>query len=181
MPSDTISPVVTILASLVGSGVGTTIIGALFKKRFDAQLETHKALLQRSGEIHKRQVEALLVIHFNLNNALFNLQRAAAAGKFSGEASDIELLQRMAQSLGPASEEFAKTRLLFSESLGKKLDDFFNKMLSGGMTLQYALSTQMQDPSQRAKWWDEARDTAYKEIPSLLTAIRNEAREVIHS
>jgi hypothetical protein len=38
--------------TLIGSGVGTTIVGALFKRRFDTQLETHKALLERSGKIH---------------------------------------------------------------------------------------------------------------------------------
>ena len=36
---------ITAVAALVGSGLGTTIIGALFKRRFDAQLETRKALL----------------------------------------------------------------------------------------------------------------------------------------
>jgi len=177
MPSDTI---VTILASLVGSGLGTTIIGAFFKKRLDAQLETHKALLQRSGKIHGMQVESLLIIHAKLDEALFYLQRAASAGKLEGEAPDDELLRRMAVALGEASKECAKSRLLLSESLGKKLDDFFNEMLSGGRTLRFALSVQVQDPMQRAKWWDEARDAAHKEIPALLTAIRNEAREVIH-
>jgi hypothetical protein len=108
------------------------------------------------------------------------LQRASAAGKFAGEASDEELLRRMVQNLGAASKEFGKSRLLFSESLGKKLDEFFNKMLSGSMTLKLALSPTVKDGYQRAKLWDEARDTAYRDIPPLLKAIRDESRGVIH-
>jgi hypothetical protein len=178
MPSDTI---VTVLASLVGSGLGTTIIGALFKKRLDAQLETHKALLQRSGKIHERQVDALLLIHFNLNDALFYLQRAAGAGKYRGEASDEQLLNRMAENFAAANAEFAKSRLLISESLGQKLDAFFSKMSEGSMTYNQALDPMIQDGNARAKLVDEARQVAYKDLPSVLNAIRDEARKVIHS
>ena len=136
-PTETL--LATLAVTLIGSGLGTTIVGALFKQRFDSQLETHKALLQRSGRIHERQVDALLPIHSNLEEGLFYLQRAASAGKFAGEASEKELLERMARSLGAASEEFSKNRLLISESLGQKLDDFFNKMVSGGISLNLAL------------------------------------------
>ena len=73
----------TLTVTFVGSGLGTTIVAALLKRRFDAQLETQKALLQRSSRIHERQVDALLVIHAKLEQALFYLQRAASAGKFA--------------------------------------------------------------------------------------------------
>ena len=53
-PNETL--LVTFAVTIIGSGLGTTIIGAWFKRRFDSQLETHKALLQRSGKIHERQV-----------------------------------------------------------------------------------------------------------------------------
>ena len=170
----------TLAVTIVGSGLGTTIIGALFKRRFDSQLETHKALLLRSGKIHERQVDALLAIHSKLEEALFYLQRAASAGKFAGEASDKELLERMARPLGEASQEFSKNRLLISESLGQKLDEFFNKMFSGGMNINLALDPMVADGEPRAKLWDEARQTAYKDLPEVLKAIREEARGVIH-
>lgn len=80
-------------------------MGALFKRRFDAQLETHKALLQRSSRIHERQVETLLAIHCKLEQALFYLQRAASSFKLEGEAPSQELLQRMARDFGAASKE----------------------------------------------------------------------------
>ena len=91
-------------------------MAALFKKRFDAQLETHKALLQRSGRIHERQVDALSAVYSKLEHALFYLQRVTSTGKFEGE-DDQELLRRMVGELGAASEEFSKNKLLVSENL----------------------------------------------------------------
>jgi hypothetical protein len=170
----------TFAVTIIGSGLGTTIVAALFKKRFDTQLESHKALLQRGGRIHERQVDALLPIHSKLEEALFYLQRAAGAAKFAGEVSDKELLERMGRSLAEASGEFSKNRLLIGESLEQKLDEFFNKMFSGGMTMNLALDPMVPNGDPRAKLWDEARETAYKDLPSILKAIRDEARAVIH-
>src|SRR5260370_33973251 len=177
---DTTTLLVTVAATVVGSGLGTAIVGALLSRRFNTQLETHKALLQRSGRIHERQVDSLLIIHSKVDEALFYLQRAAGAGKFRGEASDEELLNRTARALGAASSEFAKSRLLISESLGQKLDEFFNKMFSGGMTVNSALDPMVQDGNARAKLVDQAREIAYRELPAVLKAIRDEARAVIH-
>jgi len=137
-------------------------------------------LLQRSGKIHERQVDALSIIHAKLDEALFYLQRATSAGKIQGEVSDKELLARMGRALAPASGELAKNRLLISESLAKKLDAFFNKMVLAGITLNLALDPMVPNGQPRADLWDEARDTAHKEIPALLTAIRDEAKGVIH-
>lgn len=172
---------VTLAVTVAGSGLGTTIVAALFKKRFDAQLETHKSLLQRSGRIHERQLDALLAIHSNLERALFYLQRAASAGKLEGEAGDQELLQRMSRDLAAASEVFAQNKLLIGPELMGKLDEFFDKMLSPGMNLKLALDPLVPDGEPRAKLWDEARKIAYRELPSVLEAIRDEAKAVIHS
>ena len=176
--------IIEVLAGVPAIGA---LFGALFQLGRDSiayqratQLETYKALLERTSKIHERQVDALLAIHYKLDKSLFYLQRAASAGKLQGEPPDEELLNRMALNLGDASEDFAKSRLLVSESLAKKLDEFFNKMLSGGITLNYAISPMVQDGNQRAPWWDEARDVAYKQIPALLSAIRDEAKIVIH-
>lgn len=169
---------ITTIAALVGSGLGTTIVGALFKSRFDTQLATHEALLQRSGRIHEKQVDCLLEIHSKLEEALFYFQRAASAGKLKGQASDEELLNRMALTLGDASKEFSKKRLLVGEELGKKLDDFFNKMFSGAMNLNLALDPMTGEL--RTKLWNEAGEIAYKDLPQILETIRKESRVVIH-
>jgi hypothetical protein len=63
----------TLLTTLIGSGAGTTLVGFVFKHRFDVQLERQKAFLQRNSKIHERQVDALLAIHSKLNDALFYL------------------------------------------------------------------------------------------------------------
>ena len=124
--------------TFIGSGLGTTIAAALFKRRFDAQLETHKALLQRNGLIHARQVDALSVIYSKLEHALFYLQRVStSAGKYEGE-DDNKLLQGMARELAPASEEFSKNKLLVSDDLRNKLDQFFNTMVLVGLDVRLA-------------------------------------------
>jgi hypothetical protein len=41
----------TFVVTIVGSGLGTRVVGALFTRQFDTQLETQKALLERSGQI----------------------------------------------------------------------------------------------------------------------------------
>jgi hypothetical protein len=176
---DTTTLLVTVAATLVGSGFGTAIVGALLSRRFNTQLETHKALLQRNGRIHERQLDALSTIQAKLDEALFYLQRATS-GKIQGEVSDKELLARMSRALAPASEELSKNRLLISESLAQKLDSFFDKMVSAGITLNLALDPMVPNGQPRAELWDKARDTAHKEIPPILTAIRDEARKVIH-
>ncbi len=160
----------TLAVSFIGSGLGTTVVGAFFKRAFDAQLETHKALLQRSSRVHERQVRALLQIHSNLEHALFYLQRAASTGKLEGEAPDLELLRRMAVDLGSASEDFSKNKLLMSGVLTRKLDEFFSKMFSAGVDLNYALNPLTPDGEFRADHWNKAKEIAYKELPSLLAA-----------
>jgi hypothetical protein len=168
------------ITTLVGSGVGTAIVGAFFKRRFDAQLESYKALLQRSSRIHERQVDALLTIHAKLERALHYLQRAASTSKFQGEASDQGLLQSMALEMGAASEEYSKTKLLISPALTARLDEFFGKVFFAGMSLTSALSPMTPNGEARAKLWEKTQDAAYKETPLILEAIRTEARAVIH-
>ena len=170
----------TLTVTFVGSGLGTTIVAALFKRRFDVQLETQKALLQRSSRIHERQVDALLVIHAKLEQALFYLQRAASAGKFAGE-SDQELLERMARDLATASNAFSQNKLLIGPELTRKLDEFFNETFLAGMDLNWAEHPMTPNGETRSGFFDKARETAFKKLPSILEAIRIEARAVIHS
>jgi hypothetical protein len=105
------------------------------------------------------------------------LQRLISAGKFEGEKDD-KLLQGMANELSAASDEFSKNKLLLTENLRTRLDEFFNKMLLAGLDVRLML-----DPmagAERAKIWTQAQQTAYKELPPILEAIRVEARIVIH-
>jgi hypothetical protein len=139
--------------------LGTTIVAALFKRRCDAQLETQKGRLQRSSRVHERQVDALLVIHAKLEQALFYLQRAASAGKFAGE-SDQELLQRRARDLAAASNAFSQNKLLIGPELTRKLDEFFNETFSAGMDLNWAEHPMIRNGETRASFFDKAWETA---------------------
>ena len=119
--TETQKVLITFAVTLVGSGLGTTVIGALFKRRFDAQLERQKALLQRGSRIHERQIDALLTIHSKLERASFFLQRAASGGLLEGETSEL-LLQNMVRELASLSEEYSQKKLLVPETLTLKVD-----------------------------------------------------------
>jgi hypothetical protein len=170
---------VTFAVTIIGSGLGTSIVAALLNKRFGTQLEAHKALLLRSGRIHERQVDALLKINSKLDEALFYLQRVASAGKM-GEASDKELFGRTVGCLADAWSEFSKNRLLISDPLEQRLDEFFHGMVVAGIDFNLILDPMVTNPDERAKLWDALRDAAYRKLPSVLKAIRDDARAVIH-
>ena len=130
----------TLLATRIGSGAGTTLVGILFKHRFDIQLERQKAFLQRNSKIHERQVDALLAIYSDLEHALFYLQRVASAGRFKGEADDQTQLQRMGKELASAAEHFSKNRLLLTPELAKRLDELFNRVFDAGALCSFQRS-----------------------------------------
>ncbi len=52
--------------------------------------------------------------------------------------------------------------------------------MSAQLTLNIAASPMISDGEPRAKLWDEAREIAYKKLPTILEAIRSEASAVIH-
>src|ERR1700688_1476982 len=163
---------VTFAVTIIGSGLGTSIVAALLNKRFSTQLEAHKALLLRSGLIHERQVDALLKIHSKLEEALFYLQRVTSAGKIQGQASDKVLFERTVGCLADASSEFSKNRLLISDPLEQRLDEFFHGMVVAGGDFNLILDPMVTNPDERAKLWDTLRDAAHRKLPSVLKAIR---------
>lgn len=173
-----------LLATFVGSGAGTTLVGILFKHRFDLQLEAQKALLQRNSRIHERQMDALLSIHSELEHALFYLQRAASAGRFSGEPDDAELLKSMGKHLSNAADQFSKNRLLLTPELTKRLNEFFTNVFTAGSDLQFSDEFSrypiVQGGQLRADLIDKARKAAFEEIPAILGVIRTEAETIIH-
>jgi hypothetical protein len=107
------------------------------------------------------------------------LQRPAGAGRLEGEPDDKTLLQRMSQEFAEASDCFSKNKLLMSPELMRRIDEFFSKMLSAGIDLRLTFEPGMQGEP-RAQLWDQARTIAYKDLPSILEAIRSEARAAIH-
>jgi hypothetical protein len=169
----------TFILTLIGSGLGTTIVAGLLKHRLDQRLELVKALLEQGSRIHERQIDALMTIYSKLEEASFYLQRVASAGRLKGE-DEGQLLQRAGQALASASEEYSAKKLLFSDNLTNKIDEFFNQVLSANVSIGLALDPALQNAGSVAEFWDRAREAVYRQIPVILEAIRAEAKTVIH-
>ena len=82
--------------------------------------------------------------------------------------------------LASASAEYSAKRLLFSDTLTAKIDEFFAGVLSARVRIDLALDPAMQNATSRAEFWDKARDAVYRQLPAILEAIRVEAKTVIH-
>lgn len=177
--TDANKQIIGFILTLVGAGLGTTVVAAVLQWRFGKQLERLKAVLERGSRIHERQVEALLGIYSKLEAATFYLQRAASTGLLEGENRD-ELRKRAGEELALASAEYARNKLLLSETLIKKLDKFFNETLSAGLFLRFATDPKMADSPVCAESWQQAREKVYRQLPTILGALRTEARDVIH-
>jgi|GEM_PF-1987379 hypothetical protein len=167
------------ILTLIGSGFGTTIVAVVLKRRFDERLELLKAVLGRGSRIHERQIDALMTIHSKLEGASFYLQRVASASRLKGE-DESRLLERAGQELASASAEYSQKRLLFSDTLTGRIDEFFTNALSATLRIDLAMDPMMQDGTSRGEFWDKAREAVYRQLPAILQAIRVEARAVIH-
>jgi hypothetical protein len=165
--------------TLLGSGLGTTLVAAWFKKHFDRELEQHKALLQRSTRVHEKQIDALLDIYSRLERSHFFLLRAASSGVLEGEDKS-EIVKVMVNELAGASEAYSKKKLLIPPSLSLKLDTFFGRFLSARVDLNFAMRDDVPAGHEKAELWQRAQTEAYAHLPPLLEAIELEARTVIH-
>ena len=170
----------TLAVTVLGSGVGTTIVGIWFKKRVDTQLEVHRALLGRGSRVHDRQIDALLLVYSKLERASFLLQRAASSLVLAGEIKE-QLVKQMVEELSEASQAYSERKLLIPPSLALTLDQFFGRFLAARVDLSYALWDVVPPGEQKAALWDSAQTIAYKELPPMLEAIEKEARAIVHS
>lgn len=140
-----------------------------------ASLETR----QGNNKLRDRQIDALMKLVPQLDEAFSHLRLIVSAGKVQGQPDDPESARRMAICLASASREFIENRLLISKSLESKINEFFNKMTSASIDLGMIFDPMVQDGNLRARWRDSLRNT-YKELFSVLEAINDEARAIIH-
>ena len=113
----------TFAVTIVGSGLGTTIVAALFKKRFDTQLETHKALLLRSGRIHERQVDSGIAA---FPHELCDVLNAADLLRWrdrGGESLDRHAQDRLGMRLGLGRSQAVGPRELVELALVELFED----------------------------------------------------------
>jgi hypothetical protein len=169
-----------VLTTLLGSGVGTAVVGALFKRRFDHELELQRAILERATRVHERQVMALVKLDRHLRAAQGYLELMSKSVMFRGE-DPSKYPAQFRKEIGAAHEELSSARLLLPPTLSAQVEQLFKKMFEGQMALSFFYDPTTSDGQERAAHWDRAKEIAYKELPGLLVAIEREARLVIHS
>jgi hypothetical protein len=175
-----LTPLITLALTIVGSGLGTTIVAALFKRRFDTQLERHKALLLRASRVHEKQIDALSEVYSKLERANAFLQRTASSATFAGEDKMV-LMQNAVKELVAASEAYSARKLLIPPTLTKELDTFFGKAVVARLDLSFALSDDLPPGEEKGRLWRNAQKVVFDELSPVLEAIELEARRIIHA
>jgi hypothetical protein len=167
------------IKAVLGSGAGTLIVGLIFKHKFDHELETQKAYLQRTSRIHDRQVDVLINLYKHLQEAHIYLHAMSRSAIFEGEKPEEwpELLQN---ALIKAEDAFKSGRLLLPATIVAQYHEFYSQMLQGQLNLSLAHHPALADGMQRAEYCDRAKKIAYRDIPPLLEAIEKSGREIIH-
>ncbi len=171
--------ITAIVEVVVGSGLGTAIVGALFKHRFERELEVQKAFLARASSVHDRQVDVLCAIYHWLWETHAYLQLMTSSLRVAGEQEN-EYPRKFAEAAIHARDEFFGRRLLVPSELAVKCDGFFKKLFEGQLQLGFANDPMVIETGQRKQFWDRAATIAHSELPALLGDIEASARAVIH-
>jgi hypothetical protein len=168
-----------LISNVVGSGFAITMIGWLFTRRFQHELELQKAFLQRASRVHDRQVEALTQLYARLFEAHAYLQRMSASGRPAGEKPE-EYPKLLSETLLAAGRQLSLSRLLLPPSVVQECDRFFAIVFDSTLNLNFANDPVIIAAGQRPEFWDRAATIAYKDIPALLVSMEATARKVIH-
>jgi hypothetical protein len=169
-----------LLTTVLGSGLGTSLIALFFKRRFDRELESQKAILFRASRIHERQVDTLSNLYRYFSEVQAFLQLMASSARFAGE--DLEQYPALfQQALKSANEQLLLGRLLIPQELARQCDELLKRCFEGRTELAYASIPETTLADQRVQLWDNAKAIAYKEIPKLLDDIEKSARLLIHN
>jgi hypothetical protein len=177
---DANTQLLTLGMSIIGSGIGTTIVSALFKRKFDKQIESHKALLLRGSKIHELQIKALQDLYEAFARTQSYLQLMSSSVKWEEEDPD-SYPKKFTQAFVESRDFFAKTRLLLPEPLVQQMERFFGKLIVANHELAVAQHPTTPNGHAKANAFTEAKKIAYDEIPALLRAIEVDARALIHA
>lgn len=169
----------TSLLTVLGSGVGTTIVGWLFKRKFDSELERQKAFLHRASRVHERQVDVLTGLYRHLWDVHAYAQLLSKASTMSGEKPD-EYPKEFAGALVKARDAFFNGRLLLPSELASACDAFFRRIFEWQFELGWARDPHTPDGVARYEKWKKAQTVAFDEVPQLLKDIELRSREIIH-
>ena len=169
--------VIEAAVTVVGSGLGTTVVGFFFQRKLDRELEIQKAFLTRTSRVHERQIDALMKLYRDLDKAQGLFQRLTSGSRVAGEVSDDEYHRLLQCAVRSAQDTFSECHLLIPSLLAQQCDAFFATLFNGQLNLQCA---EMVPGNERAELFQDARDTAFKQMPALLQQIENDARSLIH-
>ncbi len=169
----------TTAVTIIGSGIGTTIVGLIFKRRFDQELELQKAYLARASQVHMRQVDTVMRLYRHFREAQVALQLMASSARFAGERPE-EYPGQLAAAVMAAKEELFTGRLLLPPALAERCEKFFEVLFSGRLELDYAADPHLYEGAERAEVWKKAKAIAHEQVPMLLSEIESVARDLIH-
>jgi hypothetical protein len=167
-----------VLPSIVGAGIGTTIVGSLFGYFFNRQLEHHRAHLSRLSRIHEKQVDTLSKLYGHFTEARSYLQLMQKSAIFGGEKPE-EYPKQLVESLNSARDTLTFGRLVVPESICALCDTFFAKAFESQQEFAFATWDQL-DPQHRLKLREKATDLSYNVIPELLLQIERAGRGIVH-
>lgn len=166
-------------ASIIGSGLGTTSVGLLFKRKFDRDLENHKAFLTRTANVHGRMVDTLAKLYRHFWKAQECFKGMTASARFTGESTRQEYEDEVNRSMKAALDTFMRGRLFIPQPLAEQCDSFFKAVFVGRLDYSFAQNPMM-DGDQKAESWQSAANAANHDLPKILLGIDRAARALIH-
>lgn len=167
------------LSSIIGSGLGTTIVGLLFNAKVSRELEIQKAFLTRASNVHARTVDTLSKLYDDLFKAERILKRMTAAGRMANEILPEEYAPLLSKTVDSAQEVFSSGRLFIPTPLVQQCESFFETVFEGRQEFAFAHLPAV-DPAKQAEFWRKASTVAYEKVPKVLREIERAARLVIH-
>jgi len=167
-----------VLPSIIGAGIGTTVVGSLFGYLFNRHLERHRARLSRLSRIHEKQVDTLSKLYGYFTEVRNYLQLMQKSAIFEGEKPD-EYPKRLVESLTSARDTLTFGRLLIPEAIAAQCDLFFQRVFESQQEFAFASWDQL-DAQHRLKLREKATDLSYKAIPDLLIQIERAGRGIVH-
>lgn len=177
--------VITTVATVVGSGLGTAIVATFLKRRFDSQLARQQALHARGSAVHKEQVDALLTIHAGLTQ----LHEALASWNLNlrHSVSDTDHPARVQALRAEVKKNLESARLILPEDIVADMDNFFSSTLwlshdLGYVTLGQIANRNLPAPQEPATVVDhDALDKViYGQLYPMLRTIAARSRRLIH-
>src|SRR5256885_1801347 len=107
--------------TVVGSGLGTALVGAIFKYNFDRKLEVQRAYLSRASRIHEKQVDTLSKLHGYFTEIQAYLQLTQKSYVLTGENTDA-YPERLVQTINLARDTLTFGRLLIPAAVATQCD-----------------------------------------------------------